>query len=513
MDFRQVPIEFTKGHKIYSSKCGKIKIEDKIVKTNKLNCNKNGYYQTFCYKGNTFYVHHMVYYAHSNKSINELNNGRIIFKNITDDMVDDEKIYKCRYEDLLFEEFKNDNIEINDYLIKNIEDINKNNEDTPNENDDYYLEDNNDNQINIINIKEEEDNHPLYGKFKYGKWYNVIGHINNTSIIFEDYKLMIINDTKNGCIIKNKNNKLIQKTTRNGYDPTYHLIQNKNNYYTKQSHIILNTVFPNIKTDETVDHIDNNPKNNHINNLQWLSLSDNTSKGQKKTILIKKNKNIIDRFEMLNPNGSVRKKFKRICDITNFVIKLYKLKSFYKTVYEHIRNAIKNDGISYVHKYRKINEDIYNAEINIKNILDNYYTIIDDINTIMNDNEYIEEWKQLNINEYSKKYLISNKGRIKRNGIICQPYRSLRHGLYSTLAIQIDNNTYKKYYVHRLVWMAHKGNISDNYIVKHKYTNRITDDGIHFYERNWLCDLELGTKSENNFEYHFEKREKLINKS
>jgi hypothetical protein len=48
----------------------------------------------------------LVFFAHSDLSIEQLKNGRVIFKNFNPDMVDEYNVYKNRFEDLLFEPFK-----------------------------------------------------------------------------------------------------------------------------------------------------------------------------------------------------------------------------------------------------------------------------------------------------------------------------------------------------------------------------------------------------------------------
>jgi hypothetical protein len=61
---------------------------------------------------------------------------------------------------------------------------------------------------------------------------------------------------------------------------------------------------------------------------------------------------------------------------------------------------------------------------------------------------------------------------------------------------------HEKYYIHQLVWIAHKGPIPDNMIILHDDSIELIDG----YYRNWLCDLSLGDYSTNNKEYHFQKR-------
>jgi hypothetical protein len=83
MDFKQIPLELIDNHIIFASKDGQIKIADKLILGSKSNKGANGYYRTFGYKNKNYYVHKLVFYAHSNLTIEQLKNGRVIFKNFT----------------------------------------------------------------------------------------------------------------------------------------------------------------------------------------------------------------------------------------------------------------------------------------------------------------------------------------------------------------------------------------------------------------------------------------------
>lgn len=63
---------------------------------------------------------------------------------------------------------------------------------------------------------------------------------------------------------------------------------------------------------DTVDHIDNNPSNNNINNLQWLSLRDNVKKENQKN-KNKKSKRII----AINTNTKVETLYNSIKEASN----------------------------------------------------------------------------------------------------------------------------------------------------------------------------------------------------
>ena len=85
-------------------------------------------------------------------------------------------------------------------------------------------------------------------------------------------------------------------------------------------------------------------------------------------------------------------------DLVEFIINKMNIKSGNSTVQGKIDRALNTNGFAYSHKYKHIN--IHETEENI-NITNN-----DD-----------EEWKELNINDFTKKYFVSKKGQIKLDNI------------------------------------------------------------------------------------------------
>jgi hypothetical protein len=458
MDFKQIPLELVDNNIIFASKDGQIKIAEKLIlgssqsKDNKesftnlrlINGSKsnkgaNGYYRTFGYKNKNYYVHKLVFYAHSDLTIEQLKNGRVIFKNFNQDMIDEQNIYKCRFDDLLFEPFK---------IIKQ-------------------------------ESTEEpiEGEHPVYGKFKYNEWYGCYC----SKLKFIDYQIMPINNNTESCIIKNiKTNKILCTKSHNNYDPSVNIVHNKKSYGLLLSHLLLNSVFPDSEVNETVDHINDDPLNNNIINLQWMSLKENSKKGQEKSTKIINSKKTEDLFEVFNLKDESVGKFKMKKELIEFMINKMNIKSGINTVQGKIDRALNTDGFAYSHKYKYITKHEIEENINITND---------------------EEWKELNINEYTKKYSVSTKGQIKLNNVILIPYK-VRNSKYSQININYGVNKHKKYYMHQLVWIAHKGPIPEDMIILHDDKVELVDK----YHRNWLCDLSIGNHSTNNKEYHFQKR-------
>jgi len=439
MNFKQVPCELVNNNIFFASKCGKIKINDKIKEGSKGNKGAKGYYRTFGYDNKNYYIHQLVFYAHSDLTVEQLQNGRVIFKNFTDDMIDENKLYKNRFEDLLFEPFKIIKKECTDELI--------------------------------------EMTHPKYGKFYYNKWYDCISKDKK----FTSYQIMPLNNSIESCTIQNINtNKILCTKSNNDYDPSINIVYDKKSYGILLSHLLLNSVFPDITINESVDHTDDNPLNQNIVNLQWMSISENSKKGQVKSTAIANSKKIEDKFEVFNLQNQSVGKFKMKKDLVQFMIKQMNSTANESTVHGHIDRALKTGGFAYSHSYKHINK-------------------IEDKTTIIEEDK--DFWKELNINEFTKKYMVSKEGEIKLNDKLLKPYLC-RNSAYSQVNINLGNKKYKKYYMHQLVWLSHKGEIPEDKIILH-------DDEVPLvnkYERNWLCDLSLGDHTTNNKKYHFQKR-------
>lgn len=111
-----------------------------------------------------------------------------------------------------------------------------------------------------------------------------IKHVKKTKeeefLLHPNYEIMFIDNKKSPYIIRNKRTK---KYINKKYD-CYTLCNNKVKKNYLYTHIALASAFPNITPKETVDHIDDDPQNNHITNLIWMDRIKNSRKGQKKSI-------------------------------------------------------------------------------------------------------------------------------------------------------------------------------------------------------------------------------------
>jgi hypothetical protein len=245
--WKQVREEFTFGVKdVWASTLGQIRIGDKRIVANKGIKGKAGMYRSFRLNNHSAYIHRLVFFAHSTLPIETLQNGRVIFKNISD-MIDEEGCYRNWYSDLLFEESK-----IN---FKNIEKL----------------------------IKTEEADHLMYGTAKFGVWTDLMlkekGKLTASKV--EGYQICLLNNDEYPCVVKNtKRNLIVKYHFHTGHDGYISLHHNNKNISYKLSHVMLASAFPTQEVNETVDHIDDDSNNHNILNLQWLSSSDNAIKGQ-----------------------------------------------------------------------------------------------------------------------------------------------------------------------------------------------------------------------------------------
>ena len=75
-----------------------------------------------------------------------------------------------------------------------------------------------------------------------------------------------------------------QKKIKMAVNDEFQLWDGKKATSYRNTHLALPSAFPNTSPLETIYHIDDNHTNNHICNLRWLSRSENSRKGQKKSV-------------------------------------------------------------------------------------------------------------------------------------------------------------------------------------------------------------------------------------
>lgn len=253
ISWKQVPPEFVYDKdNVYASLYGEIKIDEKVMNGYDGPAGKIGKYTILRINKKTCYIHRLVFYAHSSLPVHTLQNGRVIFKNTENIVVDG--YYRNWFEDLLFEKSK----------------------------DEFVILD--------TNIYEKQAIHPVYGSYKVGFWYPVCYRDKKENTIHKNdtYQICILNNQQYPCIIKNiTNNRIKQYHFNTGLDGYLSLSERKKSTNYLLTHIMLASVFPSIPADKNVDHIDNNPLNHLLSNLQWITIHNNSLKGQLKTASIR----------------------------------------------------------------------------------------------------------------------------------------------------------------------------------------------------------------------------------
>ncbi len=82
--------------------------------------------------------------------------------------------------------------------------------------------------------------------------------------------------TEDGRVWSHRNSKFLSQYFHNYW--LVHLYKNGRTYNCLTHRLVAETYLPNHKNLPQVDHIDNNPRNNHVTNLQWITVADNIHK-------------------------------------------------------------------------------------------------------------------------------------------------------------------------------------------------------------------------------------------
>ena len=331
-----------------------------------------------------------------------------------------------------------------------------------------------------MNIK-----HPVYGDVTFNKWLPVLAHrtIKKTKqheiTEFPLYEIMFVENGDPGFIIRNKKTKKIKMAVNDEFQ----LWDGKKATSYRNTHLALPSAFPNTSPLETIYHIDDNHTNNHVCNLRWFSKSESGIKAQKKSVNeIKKNGGRNGRYMIMKQPDSQDKNnreksttiglFRSVDKCAKFIIEhvVQKVnKPMLKTVASKIRRAIK------IPEYKAYGYYFDAYEIEVEN----------------------EEWK------YHPKYTeneFSSHGRVRnRHGHIAQQNQS--GSRYKQVSIHGKPKS-----IHRLIWETFMGEIPENLEVMHDDEAPSNEDNSY---RNWLCDLTLGTRSQNMVSFH-ESKNKII---
>jgi len=302
--------------------------------------------------------------------------------------------------------------------------------------------------------------HPLYGKFE-DKWKTILYINKNIKEKFNKYEINIHGK------IRNSTTKKILKRCTNGRQILLapNILKNNNKKNRAVGKCLLFTFFPNIKHNQNVDHIfEENlfpdfKYLRHLNNLQWLSRSDNIRKSNflQKNRKIKSAKTLSKEVELYNP-------------VTGKVIQTY----------GSLVIAAKLSGSGSV--YRKIKDNSF-----LKGTKNKFrYKIIPNLKDEIWFEPKKSDWWTENIGNLILKY--SNKGRfLKPDG---RKPKGCKQGESKYRVIGVKN---KSYNAHKLIFIAHNGFFPKQFIL-HDDEAPLDSDSCY---RNYPDDLKLGSQQEN----------------
>jgi len=247
------------------------------------------------------------------------------------------------------------------------------------------------------------------------------------------------------------------KCKTNGYYHI-HLFKYPKSYYYSIHYLVISTFSNEIPKDiDIIDHIDGNKLNNNINNLRYVSFSENTNNAYKN-------------------NENMKKRLRKVYKYdTNNLIKTY----------NSISECKKDNNIDKISK------------ISLSKIYENHYYLFEEkdkiINNIFNleiDKLKNEEFKiigKLFDNTFNN-YSISNYGRILNHRTKKLMKSLKKKDEYEKIILIDDNKVSKKIFIHRIVAYKFISEYDNNKIINHLDENK---------QNNYYKNLEITTHKDN----------------
>ena len=340
-----------------------------------------------------------------------------------------------------------------------------------------------------------------YGVIELNEWFPLYVHNNkfnngkNTKV--ENYKIKFLDDDK-GCQISGPLSDHL--LVSNGY-VSVSVSANVNTHFSI-THCMLASAFPNIEPKYSVDHISEVHTNSRLSNLQWMSLSDNSRKGQAATV------------EKTNQNGGRNGKW----------VKMYRRFEDKDDVEIGLFRSIDNAAKTIIRNWDKFKEKETDDEPQVKTVSSKirrsfgennqfpYECCFEKVKIKDNDDEI---WKTVPHYLYPDQdegiYEVSSRSHF-RGPCGYQYPRLIRDTKYKLVYMN------KNHLLHRVIYQTFKGKIPENYDLTNDDTAPLESDGSY---RNWLEDLGIAIRSDNMKEHHenkgtkskMEEKEKLINTS
>lgn len=244
--------------------------------------------------------------------------------------------------------------------------------------------------------------------------------------------------------------------------------------------VALASAFPEIDVSikNTVDHINNDPTDHRVTNLQWLTMSENAAKSAQP-----------------ERGGRPIAMLKRTQDE---MVEVCRFKSQYEAarlIQKHLPDAGTVKSIA-----SKISRNI-----NQKPTHTPYNFCWRDVPMEIEG----EEWRPLPafLGIEVEGYQVSDKGRVSNLfGYLFRPVPN-RHGKYTSVSLLIRRNSQetKRFYVHYLVFCTF-----NNCLPKGEVLHDDRAPLVNGYYRNYIEDLKDGTRSQNMNDHHDAKRQRLV---
>lgn len=267
---------------------------------------------------------------------------------------------------------------------------------------------------------------------------------------FPNYMVSTFGNVKN--IISQK---ILKNSIKAGY---YHVsLVNANVHKTLKVHrLVANAFISNFDNKPEVNHVDKNKLNNNVENLEWVTRSENMKHSFNTSGKITNNKSI--KIDMIDANSNqIIDTFDSIATAANWLVINCGAKNVH-SAQNSISNCFCNlSSTSFGYKW-KAHDDIY----------------------------YVDEvWKQIDIHASNEKlkYFVSNLGRYKNGkGIIMSNYKINENGY---IRVNINGKTYL---LHRLIALTFLDNPFNKSQINHIDGNKLNNN---------VSNLEWATASEN----------------
>jgi len=413
--------------------------------------------------------------------------------------------------------------------------------------------------------------HPEYGPVLYQQPLPVYYKKKGELVRLPNYLIELFDDKAKPCIVYHKGKgrhrpvKLHQNFT---FSTTAHR--------TFRVHqIMLASAFRHIPPKAHVDHINDDPFDHRIWNLQWLSASENSRKGQLKSCKVEQKGKAVMMLEEDPKTGEMRElmRFGNVTSAAKLIFKydmgdrgkghlitpqrreaaMAKLvhaleASEEEEVYHFLWRAEDGEIVMYDRDEYGIYHDIrrfpnlptlvdfimvkgYDMEVSPETCKKQINSMASKIMELLRGNGKANRqsyrgyyWKAVEMPKIEGEewcevpafitpvpgYRVSSKGRVTNLYGILSPQCPSRYGKYKTVTLQKSarGTDRVRWYVHRLVWAAFNGPIPEGYDVMHEDDQELAPLGDDGYYRNYLEDLNPGTRSENMISFHAAKKAK-----